>query len=39
MNMNMVLFSIVSDFSKFPERVSYLKLILQKNYFPTNLMS
>ena len=32
------IFSIVSDFSKFHEEVSYLKDVLKKNYFPTNLV-
>ena len=30
--------SIVSDFSKFHEDVDYLKDVLKKNYFPTNLV-
>ena len=32
------IFSIVSDFSKFQEEVSYLKDVLKKNSFPTNLV-
>ena len=32
------IFSIVSDFSKFHEEVNYLKGVLKKNYFPTNLV-
>ena len=32
------IFSIVSDFSKFHEEVSYLEDVLKKNYFPTNLV-
>ena len=32
------IFSIVSDFSKFPEEVNYLKDVLKKNSFPTNLV-
>ena len=32
------IFSIVSDFSKFHEEVNYLKDVLKKNYFPTNLV-
>ena len=31
-------FSIVSDFSKFHEEVNYLKDVLKKNSFPTNLV-
>ena len=30
--------SIVSDFSKFHEEVNYLKDVLKKNIFPTNLV-
>ena len=32
------IFSIVSDFSKFHEQVNYLKDVLKKNFFPTNLV-
>ena len=32
------IFSIVSDFSKFPEEVNYLKNVLKKNYFPSTLV-
>ena len=32
------IFSIVSDFSKFHEEVNYLKDVLKKNSFPTNLV-
>ena len=32
------IFSIVSDFSKFPERVRYLENVSKKNYFPNNLV-
>ena len=32
------IFSIVSDFSKFHEEINYLKDVLKKNYFPTNLV-
>ena len=32
------IFSIVPDFSKFHEEVNYLKDVLTKNYFPTNLV-
>ena len=32
------IFSIVSDFSKFHEEVNYLKDLLKKNSFPTNLV-
>ena len=32
------IFSIVSDFSNFLEEVNYLKDVLKKNSFPTNLM-
>ena len=32
------IFSIVSDFSKFYEEVNFLKDVLKKNYFPTNLV-
>ena len=32
------IFSIFSDFSKFHEEVNYLKDVLKKNSFPTNLV-
>ena len=32
------IFLIVPDFSKFHEEVNYLKDVLKKNYFPTNLV-
>ena len=32
------IFSIFSDFSKFHEEVNYLKDVLEKNSFPTNLV-
>ena len=32
------IFSIFSDFSKFYEEVNYLKDVLKKNSFPTNLV-
>ena len=32
------IFSIISDFSKFHEEVSYLKYVLKKYSFPTNLV-
>ena len=33
-----LIFSVVSDFSKFHEEVNYLKNVLKKNYFSTNLV-
>ena len=33
-----LIFSIVSDFSKFLEEVNYLKDVFKKNYFPTKLV-
>ena len=33
------IFSIVSDFSKFHEEVNYLKDVLKKKFFPTNLVN
>ena len=33
------IFSIVSDFSKFHEEVNYLKDVLKKSSFPTNLVN
>ena len=32
------IFSIVPDFSKFHEEVNYVKDVLKKNFFPTNLV-
>ena len=32
------MFSIVLDLSKFHKEVNYLKGVLKKNYFPTNLV-
>ena len=32
------IFSTVSDFSKFREEVNYPKVVLKKNYLPTNLV-
>ena len=32
------IFSIVSDFSRFHEKVIYLKDVLKKNVFPTTLV-
>ena len=36
--MPFAVFSIVSDFSKFHEEVNYLKDVLKKKIFPTNLV-